>query len=122
MYISDCFLPAELISTGGVSQTWLKRPGFGIRKAVILKWIFLGNILTKAYESTLLSSLVTIRYEDTIDSINDLDKSGLPLLMMEASSAFEFFSTDSRPIMGRIFNRSIFFSASDGVPQWTYDM
>ena len=120
-FITDFFLSTEFIPRRRLAK-WIVRPGFAIRKVAILKWILLGNILTIAYKTTLLSSLIPIRYEDTIDSINDLDNSLMPLIMMKGSSAFEFFSSTSKPIMKRIFKRSILFSAYGGIPDWTWDM
>ena len=77
-----------------------------------------------AYESTLLSSLIPIRYEDTIDSINDLDKSSLPLLIWKGTIMDQSISEDSRPIMRRIFNRSIFWTLDeDGtVPKLVFEL
>ena len=78
-----------------------------------------------AYESTLLSSLIPIRYEDTIDSINDLDNSGLPVLIWKGSATHEYFSSDSRPMMRRIFNRRILWEmemGKTGIPKWAFEM
>ena len=75
-----------------------------------------------AYKKSLLSSLIPIRYEDTIDSINDLDDSNLPLLIWKGSIIHNHFSSDSRPIMKRVFNRSIFFTVENGIPKWAFEM
>ena len=48
-----------------------------------MKWLLLGNILNLAYKSTLNSTLVTIQYEDAINTMNDMAKSGLPLFISE---------------------------------------
>ena len=102
---------------------WIQRPGFVIRKIVILKWIFLGNILTMAYKKSLLSSLIPIQYEDSIDSIDDLDNSGLPLMLGKGYTLHELMSSDSRPIMRRIFNRSILVTVGkNGIPKWAFEM
>ena len=73
-------------------KKWINRDGFCIRKILILKWIVLGSVLTWGYKSTLLSTLVTIRYNKPIDNLADLDRSGLPLVLVEGSNyhtAFE---------------------------------
>ena len=98
------------------------RPGFAVRKVVILKWIFLGNILTMAYKTTLLSSLIPIQYENTIDNMKDLDDSGKSLIMAKASTFYEHVSSDQRPFMRRILNRSIFINLDGGIPQWALEM
>ena len=93
-----------------------------MRKVVILKWIFLGNILTMAYKTTLLSSLIPIRYENTIDNMKDLDKSGKPLIMGRGSTMYDHISSDQRQFMRHIFNRSIIIALDSGIPQWAPKM
>ena len=120
--ISDICISTELISKG-VLNRWIQRPGFEVRKVLIHKWIILGTLLHIAYESTLLSSLVPIRYEDTIDSITDLDSSGLPLMLWKGGSLQKHISADTRPPMRRIYNRSILVSLDkDGMPKWAIEM
>ena len=119
---TDFFLSTELIPKRR-QMRWIQRPGFVIRKIVILKWIFLGNILTMAYKKSLLSSLIPIQYEDSIDSIDDLDNSGLPLMLGKGYTLHELMSSDSRPIMRRIFNRSILVTVGkNGIPKWAFEM
>ena len=62
-----------------------------------------------AYKSTLLSSLIQIRYESPIDTLSDLDNSGLHILIPGGSPVDKAFATDPRDIMQNIFNRRQFF-------------
>ena len=80
------------------------------RKMLILKWIFLGNIFTMGYKCTLLSNLIPIRYESTIDTLLDLEQSGLPLLITRDTEAHHSFANDLRPIVQRIYNKSILWT------------
>ena len=82
----------------------------------------LGNILTLGYKTTLLSSLIPIRYEDTIDSMDDLDKSGLPPISPRGSSTINFIESDPREMMNRIFKRRIEYPHENGIPRWTTEM
>ena len=76
-----------------------------------------------AYKKSLLSSLIPIRYEDPIDSITDLDKSGLPLIMGKGDGIHQYLSRDSRPMMRRILNKSILgVPGKDGFPQSAFEM
>ena len=83
----------------------------------------LGNILTLGYKTTLLSSLITINYENPIDNIYDLDKSGLPLIMAKGVSVVEYIRQAPGAMMDRIFKRRILFSTSKGgsVPSWVFE-
>ena len=109
--IADIFLATELIPRRRLKK-WINRDGFVIRKILILKWIVLGSVLTWAYKSTLLSTLVTIRYNKPIDTLADLDRSGLPLLLVEGSDVQEAFKNDQRDVMKRIYSRSILFKST----------
>ena len=83
----------------------------------------MGNILTLGYKTTLLSSLIPIRYEDTINTIYDIDKSGLPLLMIESTTVVDFIRTDPRKVMEHLFKRKILYSiGGGGIPRWVYIM
>ena len=75
-----------------------------------------------AYKATLLSSLIPIRYEDTIDNMKDLADSGKPLIMGKASTFHEHVSNDQRPFMRGILNRSILVNLGGGIPQWALEM
>ena len=103
---SDFFLSTELIPKRRLKK-WIDRNGFRTRKILILKWIFLGNILTMGYKCTLLSTLIPVRYESSITTLSELDQSKLPLLITRGSDLDHAFAKDPRPIMKRIYNNSI---------------
>ena len=92
-----------------MSQDWVFRAGFKTRRIILLKWLVLGNFLTLGYMSTLLSQLVAIRYENPIDTIGDMDKSGLSLLIPGGAAIEYLIGEDPRPAVQRIYNRSIIF-------------
>ena len=108
LYFTDLFIALELIPRRRLKK-WINREGFRIRKILILKWIVLGSVLTWGYKSMLLSSLITIRYTKPIDTLTDLDGSGLPLLLAEGSGQEQMFGGDPRPTMNRIYSRRIVF-------------
>ena len=88
-------------------KKWINRDGFGTRKILILKWIVLGSVLTWGYKSTLLSTLVTIRYNKPINTLDDLDRSGLPLVIREGSAFHRTLENDQRDIRKRIYRKTI---------------
>ena len=89
---------------------------------LILKWIFLGNVITMAYKSTLLSSLIQIRYETPIDTLSDLEKSGLQVLIADGSPLVEAFLTDPRESMKKISNRINTYTYNGKVPPYVIKM
>ena len=82
---------------------WFHRRGFKhSRMFLLFTWLFLGNVLSMAYKSTLLSTLIPIRYEKTLDTIDDLDKSGLGLIIYGGTVLEWLAASDPRPAMRRI--------------------
>ena len=61
------------------------------------------------YMSTLLSQLVAIRYENPIDTLDDMDRSGLPLLIPNGTGLDFLLGQDPRPVVQRIYNKSIMY-------------
>ena len=74
-----------------------------------------------AYKSVLLSSLATIRYEDTIDTLDDLDKSNLPVMIPQGAGLVEPLEKDPRPIIKQIFSRSKLYPYAGVPPEWVED-
>ena len=79
-----------------------------------------------AYKSNLLSSLIPIRYEKTIDSLEDMEKSGLPLLILQSTATHKLIASDLRDAMKQVYKRSILFPWSStepqGLPGWVAEM
>ena len=91
------------------------------RKVFLLKWIFVANVFSLGYRSTLLSTLVPIRYEDTIDTVHDLEKSRLSLLIPKDTSFHMLVATDSRSIVKHIYKRSTLVPFNGTIPEWAFD-
>ena len=85
-------------------NSWINRPGFRVRKRIILQWIFLGHFLVMGYKTTLLSTLIQIQYESTIDTLDDMAKSGLPLLIPSHTALHKLIACDPRSTMKQIYN------------------
>ena len=107
LIVKDILLSTFILIGQSLSQDWIYRSGFKTRRINLLKWIVLGNFLTMGYMSTLLSQLVAIRYENPIDTLDDMDKSGLPLLIPNGTALDVLLGQDPRPVVQRIYNRSM---------------
>ena len=75
-----------------------------------------------AYKSNLLSSLVTIRYEGTIDTWNDLVDSDVGVLLPNNTPVHKMFASDPRPIMKKIYNKSHVYPYQGIPPPYTWKM
>ena len=102
-------------------KSWFLRPGFLIRKTLLFKWIFVANVFSLGYRSILLSTLVAIRYEDSIETLQDLGKSGLSLLIPQDTAFHKMVQTDPRPIMRKIYERSTLFPYNGTIEAWVYE-
>ena len=80
----------------------------------------MGNLLTLGYKTTLLSSLIPINYEDTLDNFFDIDRSGLPLLMPKGTNVVDYIRRAPGEMMARIFNRKILHAHPN--PKWVDEM
>jgi hypothetical protein len=72
--------------------------------------------------STLLSTLIPIRYSEPIDTIEALDKSEMTLVLAGNTAIHMLVATDPRPAMQRVFKRSIIFPFTGAVPLWATKM
>ena len=74
----------------------------------------------------LLSSLIPIRYETTIDTLEDMEDSGLPILIMKNTAVHKLIASDPRDAMKQVYKRSMLFPLSPaepgGVPGWVAEM
>ena len=50
------------------------------RQLLLIIWLFVAFNLTLCYKEVLIANLVDVGYEDTIDDLDDVVNSGLPLL------------------------------------------
>ena len=102
-------------------EKWFQRPGFMTRKVFLLKWIFIANVFSLGYRSTLLSTLVPIRYEDTIDTVKELDESKLSLLIPKDTAFHKLVATDTRQIVRQIYERSTLVPFNGTIAKWAYE-
>ena len=84
--------------------------------------MFLGNVITMAYKSNLLSSLTAIRYEETIDTLNDLLDSDLGVLLPNNTAVHKMFASDPRSIMKKIYKKSHIYPYRGTIPPYAWKM
>ena len=115
----DLFLAIVFIPRRKLGK-WIQRQGFGVRKFAILQWIITSTILILGYKSTLLSTLIPIRYSDSINSLEDMDRSGLPLLIPKGTSIYKSMAGDKRRIVQHIFNNSLVYQFTGTQENWAW--
>ena len=89
-----------------------KRPCARARDILVLNWLIVGYILTMSYKSVLLSNLIHIEYENTIDSIEDALQSQKQIV---TSNQF-VFSMDQRTRVKKLAKRIVTYKPKHGMP------
>ena len=116
--ISDLFVALIFIPRRKLIR-WIKREGFRARKMAILQWIFLSHVLILGYKATFLSTLVVIRYSHPINTFEDMDRSGLPLLIPKGTAIHKTIAGDKRRTVKQIYKRSLvyqFTGTNENIP------
>ena len=83
-------------------------------------WLMLtSNLLIWSYKGTLLSTLVPIYYESQINTLEEVDRSGLPVLISKNNVIHWLVETDPRATIKNIWKKRILYPFSGGkVPDW----
>ena len=77
-----------------------KRPSVKTREIFVLKWLMVGFLLTIMYKSVLRSNMIHIKYEEGIDSVEDvLNKTDKKVLYSSSSPARKLLAKDPREKM-----------------------
>ena len=117
MFIFSDFCLALVLIDETLPHEWLYREGFThSRKLLLLQWLLYGSILLMGYKCVLLSNLVPIRYEQTIDNLYDLDKSELRFVV--ANILLDAIESDTRSVVKRVLNKTDVFILGEIRPQW----
>ena len=98
---------------------WFNRAGFThSRKFLLLLWIFIGNFLLMGYKSNLRSSLIAINYEDKLKTLDDVAKSGLPLMIPNMGTNKSLLASDPRLVAQDIYKNAEMYPWNGSTPAW----
>ena len=104
-----------------IPKKWITRQELVYtRKLLIIVWLMLtSNILIWSYKGTLLSTLVPIYYENPINTLEEVDRSGLPVMIPKNNVISWLVKTDPRSTIKNIWEKRILYPFSGGkVPDW----
>ena len=84
-----------------VPYSWFQREGFThSRKLLLIFWLVMGDFILLGYKGTLLSNLVQTRYENSIESYDDVEKAGLKFLVPKFRGSEEWI--EAHPHLSRM--------------------
>ncbi len=99
------------LTTGTLLQQSLPQGWFGAsskpKQFLLAVWLLAAVFISLSYKSTLLSGLIQLEYRRPVDSLSDLLRSGLPLLLPRGTVPMRLMATDPRPVVQKIYNRSV---------------
>ena len=73
-----------------------------------MQWLICAAFLSHAYKSTLLSTLVAIRYTDPLDTIDQIVETRLPFYVLTDNSLFNWVAnTDPRESVKKLNERQV---------------
>ena len=71
----------------------------------MIQWLILGNILSHVYKGALLSSLITIQYTVPLDTMAQMEESGLPFYVLGKTALEWLAKTDPRELGKKLNER-----------------
>ena len=93
------------------------------RQLLLIVWLFVAFNLTIAYKEVLVANLVAVGYEDSIDNIDDLVRSGMPILLPANGNIGQAVLNDPRESAKQLVNtdKLVYFNLSFPLPTWVVD-
>ena len=89
------------------NKVYLRRSFTRSRKLLVIQWLGCAAILCHAYKSTLLSTLVTIRYTEPLDTLDQMDASGLQFGVAKGTALEWLAISDPRAVVKRLVSRLV---------------
>ena len=91
------------------------------RQLLLIIWLFAAFSLTLSYKEVLIANLVNLGYEDTIDDLDDLVRSGIPLALPINSYWRNWLKYDQRKSAIKLFNNNVPYKYTVPLPKWIQD-
>ena len=90
------------------------------RSLLVLKWMLFGTLITMVYKSTLRSIMMKIEYEEPIDTLDDMLKSEMILLVPSNTPLGDIVKTDIRIKVKELIRKAVQFYelGNKGSPEW----
>ena len=68
------------------------------RRLLLIQWLVMANVISNVYKGALLTSLVNIRYPEPLDTMEQMEQSGIPFYCLGNTSLVWLVKTDPRPL------------------------
>ena len=85
---------------------------------LVLKWTLVGFLLTISYKSVLRAMMMTVEYEDTIDTFEDVLLSGRKYMVTSDTAMRYLLEDDPRPNRKQLAKDAQYYKYGTGNPEW----
>ena len=79
-------------------QMYLRESFIKSRRFLLIQWIIMANVLSHVYKGALLTSLINIRYPKPLDTMIQMEESGIPFYCPGNTVLCWLAETDPRPL------------------------
>ena len=77
------------------------------RRLLLIQWLIMGNVISHVYKGALLTSLINIRYPNPLDTMIQMEESGIPFYCLGNTSLVWLAKTDPRPLGIKLNKRRV---------------
>ena len=88
------------------------------RSLLVLKWMVLGFLLTISYKSVLRSMMMTVEYENAIETADDVLQSDRKFMAARDSSQKFLLESDPRLDGKKLASKVEYYTLGQRVPEW----
>ena len=90
------------------------------RQLLLITWLFVAFNITLSYKEVLIANLINVEYEDTIDNLDDLVRSGMPICLPENGLLTQLVLNDPRDSAKQLLDKIVYykFTIPFGFPAW----
>ena len=91
------------------------------QRLLLIIWLFAAFSLTLSYKEVLIANLVDVGYEDTIDDMDDLVRSDIPLALPVNTLLPKLVSYDPRESARKLSENIVHYKFTIPLPKWVQD-
>ena len=91
------------------------------RQLLLIIWLFAAFSLTLSYKEVLIANLVNVGYEETIDDLDDLVRSNIPLALPINTLLPKLVSYDPRESARKLSKNIVHYKFTIPLPKWVQD-
>ena len=98
-------------------QMYFRESFIESRRLLLIQWLIMANVISHVYKGALLTSLINIRYPKPLDTMIQMEESGIPFYCLGNTVLCWLAKTDPRPVGLKLNERRFDMPFSGGVEE-----